>query len=83
MQVRARMLVIADGATSKLATKMGYCKAPPKVCLCLHGNHLSPMEWWSCAKRSRVCQAAVLNVLCTHEGGWHSSYSHSDGSTAK
>mmetsp|Transcript_17105 Transcript_17105/g.47439 ORF Transcript_17105/g.47439 Transcript_17105/m.47439 type:complete len:498 (+) Transcript_17105:1914-3407(+) len=32
-KVRARMLVIADGATSKLATKMGYCKAPPKgVC---------------------------------------------------
>jgi hypothetical protein len=25
------MLVIADGATSKLATKMGYCNAPPKV----------------------------------------------------
>ena len=27
------MLVIADGATSKLATQMGYCTEPPKgVC---------------------------------------------------
>jgi len=33
LQVRARVLVIADGATSKLATKLGYCKAPPKVLL--------------------------------------------------
>lgn len=32
-KVRGRMLVIADGATSKLATKMGYCTEPPKgVC---------------------------------------------------
>lgn len=31
--VKARMLVIADGATSKLATKLGYCNEPPKgVC---------------------------------------------------
>lgn len=32
-QVQGRMLVIADGATSKLATQMGYCTEPPKgVC---------------------------------------------------
>ena len=32
-QVKGRMLVIADGATSKLATQMGYCTEPPKgVC---------------------------------------------------
>lgn len=31
--VVGRTLIIADGATSKLATKMGYCTAPPKgVC---------------------------------------------------
>jgi flavin-dependent dehydrogenase len=29
-QVRGRLLVIADGATSQLATKMGYCTEPPK-----------------------------------------------------
>lgn len=32
-KVVARVLVIADGATSKLATKLGYCTEPPKgVC---------------------------------------------------
>ena len=32
-QVKGRMLVIADGATSKLAMQMGYCTEPPKgVC---------------------------------------------------
>lgn len=32
-KVKGRCLVIADGATSKLATKLGYCTAPPKgVC---------------------------------------------------
>lgn len=31
--VRARVLVCADGATSRLATKLGYCTEPPKgVC---------------------------------------------------
>jgi len=31
--VRARVLVIADGATSRLATKLGYCTEPPRgVC---------------------------------------------------
>ena len=31
--VRGRALVIADGATSKLATHLGYCTEPPKgVC---------------------------------------------------
>lgn len=31
--VKGRVLVIADGATSKLATQMGYCTEPPKgVC---------------------------------------------------
>lgn len=28
--VRARCLVIADGATSKLATELGYCTEPAK-----------------------------------------------------
>ncbi|CAL5219487.1 g1326 [Coccomyxa viridis] len=32
-EVKGRMLVIADGATSKLAMQMGYCTEPPKgVC---------------------------------------------------
>ena len=32
-QVKGRVLVIADGATSKLAMQMGYCTEPPKgVC---------------------------------------------------
>jgi flavin-dependent dehydrogenase len=32
-KVKGRALVIADGATSKLATKLGYCTEPPKgVC---------------------------------------------------
>eukprot|EP00210_Caulerpa_lentillifera_P003158 g3017.t1 len=32
-QVRGRVLVLADGATSGLATKLGYCVEPPKgVC---------------------------------------------------
>lgn len=32
-KVTGRCLVVADGATSKLATKLGYCTAPPKgVC---------------------------------------------------
>lgn len=31
--VKGRVLVIADGATSKLAMQMGYCTEPPKgVC---------------------------------------------------
>ena len=31
--VKGRCLVIADGATSKLATELGYCTEPPKgVC---------------------------------------------------
>ena len=31
--VKGRMLIIADGATSKLATKLGYCVEPAKgVC---------------------------------------------------
>lgn len=31
--MKARVLVCADGATSKLATKLGYCTEPPKgVC---------------------------------------------------
>ena len=33
MKVKARLLVIADGATSRLATKLGYCtEAPRGVC---------------------------------------------------
>ena len=32
-KVKARLLVIADGATSRLATKLGYCTEPPRgVC---------------------------------------------------
>ena len=32
-KVKARLLVIADGATSRLATKLGYCtEAPRGVC---------------------------------------------------
>lgn len=32
-EVKGRVLIIADGATSKLATHMGYCHEPPKgVC---------------------------------------------------
>ena len=32
-QVKGRMLVIADGATSRLAMQMGYCTEAPKgVC---------------------------------------------------
>ncbi|KAL6749979.1 hypothetical protein V8C86DRAFT_2824776 [Haematococcus lacustris] len=32
-KVQGRVLIIADGATSKLATKLGYCTQPPKgVC---------------------------------------------------
>ena len=32
-KVTGRCLVIADGATSKLATELGYCTEPPKgVC---------------------------------------------------
>lgn len=32
-KVQSRVLIIADGATSKLATHMGYCTEPPKgVC---------------------------------------------------
>ena len=32
-EMKGRMLVIADGATSKLAMQMGYCTEPPKgVC---------------------------------------------------
>ena len=31
--MKGRVLVIADGATSKLAMQMGYCTEPPKgVC---------------------------------------------------
>ena len=29
--VRGRMLVCADGSTSRLATQLGYCTAPPEV----------------------------------------------------
>ena len=29
-EVKGRVLIIADGATSKLATHMGYCTEPPK-----------------------------------------------------
>lgn len=29
--VKARMLVCADGSTSRLATQLGYCTAPPQV----------------------------------------------------
>ena len=29
--VRGRMLVCADGSTSRLATQLGYCTAPPQV----------------------------------------------------
>ncbi|DBB08196.1 hypothetical protein WJX82_008398 [Trebouxia sp. C0006] len=33
VKVKARLLVIADGATSRLATKLGYCTEPPRgVC---------------------------------------------------
>ena len=28
--VKGRVLVCADGATSKLATKLGYCTEPPE-----------------------------------------------------
>lgn len=32
-KVKGRLLVVADGATSKLATELGYCTEPPKgVC---------------------------------------------------
>ena len=32
-EVQGRVLVLADGATSKLATELGYCTEPPKgVC---------------------------------------------------
>jgi flavin-dependent dehydrogenase len=30
--VRGRVLVCADGSTSRLATQLGYCIAPPQVC---------------------------------------------------
>lgn len=54
-KVKARLLVIADGATSRLATKLGYCtEAPRGVCsraFVKGGTHNTDFDGMSSAKR--------------------------------
>ena len=51
-EVQGRCLIIADGATSKLATHMGYCTEPPKgVCSRAYvegGTHNTKVEGARC-----------------------------------
>ena len=76
--MKARLLVIADGATSRLATKLGYCTEPPRgVCsraFVEGGTHNTDFDGETCF--SSLCYpvsfySAVINhgQPCTPSAG--------------
>ena len=75
-KVKARLLVIADGATSRLATKLGYCTEPPRgVCsraFVEGGTHNTDFDGMSqhakaafFAVHAKICQLSFW-CLCKH-----------------
>lgn len=64
-KVKARLLVIADGATSRLATKLGYCTEPPRgVCsraFVEGGTHNTDFDGATC--HNSVCYLSRPSLL--------------------
>ena len=64
VKVKARLLVIADGATSRLATKLGYCTEPPRgVCsraFVEGGTHNTDFDGETCFSSSCYLSCPML-----------------------
>jgi len=77
VKVKARLLVIADGATSRLATKLGYCTEPPRgVCsraFVEGGTHNTDFDGETCpsfhANRFVLCCCHQYGQSCTPSAG--------------
>lgn len=68
--MKARLLVIADGATSRLATKLGYCtEAPRGVCsraFVKGGTHNTDFDGMPSVKRDHAFGAILCDAAPIH-----------------
>lgn len=68
--MKGRVLVIADGATSKLAMQMGYCTEPPKgVCsraFIEGGTHNVDFDGLSQRDSIGVCTQCAAAIFTLH-----------------
>jgi 2-polyprenyl-6-methoxyphenol hydroxylase-like FAD-dependent oxidoreductase len=72
--VKARMLVCCDGATSRLATSLGYCMEPPKgVCSRSYvegGTHNTDFDGESLIGCDIVFATALASHCATDDSPW-------------
>ena len=66
--VKGRVLVCADGATSKLATKLGYCTEPPEgICSRAYvkgGTHNAKFDGARSLLSSIAASSHIGNCMC-------------------
>ena len=74
-EVKGRVLVIADGATSKLATHLGYCTEPPKgVCSRAYvegGTHQTKFDGVPLCKLTFTYVLGEASGAVEGTGSWH------------